>query len=126
MSCQPRPQPQASGTAASTASRGTATKSPTRNRSRRPLGSGSTSGPGAWRVVVPGQPQQRLEAVESRLEPRLPWEDALPVRPEDLQIGRPEIAVDGVGRGEQAGRPPAVVHGADRERAGGDAVDLVA
>src|SRR5207247_11309823 len=83
-------------------------------------------GPGAWRVVVTGQPQQRLEAVESGLEPGLPREDALPVRPEDLQVGRPEVTVDGVGRGEQAGRPPAVVHRADRERAGGDAVDPVA
>src|SRR5262249_42153926 len=59
-------------------------------------------GPGARRVVVPGQPQQRLEAVERRFEPGLPREDALPVRPENLQVGRPEIAVDGDGRGEQA------------------------
>src|SRR5215467_10988082 len=83
-------------------------------------------GPGAWRVVVPGQPQQRLETLEPGLEPGLPREDALPVRPEDLQVGRPEVAVDGVRLGEQAGRPPAVVHGADRERAGRDAVDPVA
>src|SRR5215475_2522960 len=84
------------------------------------------TGPGARRVVVTGQPQQRLQAVEPGLEPGFPRQDALPVRPEDLQVGRPEVAVDGVGRGEQAGCPPAVVHRADRERAGGDAVDPVA
>src|SRR5580693_417543 len=83
------------------------------------------AGPGGGRVVVAGEPEQRLEAVETGLEAWFPREAVVPIGPHDLQVRRPDEAVELVGDHEHAGRAPAQVDRAEDEPGRADVVKHV-
>ena len=80
-------------------------------------------GPGGGRVVVAGEPQHRLQALETAREAAFPGEPTGGVRPHDLQVRHPDHAVERVGDRHQPRLAPAQVDRAERNRGRADVVE---